>query len=278
MTYLYAIAGTTEGLNVVTELIMGYALPGRPEALMFVKSFGYNINGQADSYISDQKMGLYAKVPPRAMYRGQLISAVITSFVGYGVVQFVDNDISGICTPGQSAKFNCENGSQIYFSASVVWGAIGPKRIFSQIYPALQYSFLLGFLLALVWWTVKRFGAYGREWLRARLPAAIFNPFNTVLFTPISWLRVSTASYILLLLENCKAPKENRLTLYRTFIHHFSLTECFGGRQRTLPTSLPVYTSRSLLCFTCVDTRLLGGRSTTTFLLLLSMVVSPSVV
>jgi len=36
-------------LNVVTELIVGYALPGHPEALMFVKAFGYNINGQADS-------------------------------------------------------------------------------------------------------------------------------------------------------------------------------------------------------------------------------------
>ena len=47
MSYLYAISGTTEGLNVVTELIVGYALPGHPEALMFVKAFGYNINGQA---------------------------------------------------------------------------------------------------------------------------------------------------------------------------------------------------------------------------------------
>jgi hypothetical protein len=54
MSYLYAISGTTQGLNVVTELIVGYALPGRPEALMFVKAYGYNINGQADNYTSDR--------------------------------------------------------------------------------------------------------------------------------------------------------------------------------------------------------------------------------
>jgi OPT family oligopeptide transporter len=121
MSYLYAVSGTTEGLNVITELIVGYALPGHPEALMFVKAFGYNINGQADNYISDQKMGYYAKLPPRAMYRGQVISAVITAIVAYGVVQFVDNDIQGICTPDQESKFNCENGSLVYFSSSVVW-------------------------------------------------------------------------------------------------------------------------------------------------------------
>lgn len=188
MTYLYAISGTTEGLNVVTELIVGYALPGHPEALMFVKAFGYNINGQADTYISDQKMGLYAKIPPRAMYRGQLISSIITAFVCYGVVQFVDA-MPGICTAEQASDFNCENGSEIYYSAAVLWGAIGPARVFGQIYPALKYMFLLGFLAALVWWSVKRFGPYAREWCRARMPTVMFKVLNFLVFTPISWLR-----------------------------------------------------------------------------------------
>ncbi|KAK1751536.1 oligopeptide transporter 2 [Echria macrotheca] len=189
MSYLYAISGTTEGLNVVTELIVGYALPGHPEALMFVKAFGYNINGQADTYISDQKMGFYSKLPPRAMYRGQMMSAIITAFVAYGVVQFADNEIPGICTKEQVSNFNCENGSQIFFSASVVWGAMGPARIFSQIYPAMQYCFLLGFLLALVWWAGKRFGGYVREAARKVMPGVIFKPINLVLFTPIAWLK-----------------------------------------------------------------------------------------
>ena len=189
MSYLYSIAGTTEGLNVLTELIVGYALPGHPEALMFVKAFGYNINGQADTYLSDQKMGFYAKVPPRAMYRGQVISAILTAFVAYGVVQFVDNDITGICTADQSADFNCENGSQIYYASSVVWGAIGPKKVFEQLYPALKYTFLLGFLLALVWWSVKRFGGVLRARARAAWPTAIFVPLDTILFKPISYLK-----------------------------------------------------------------------------------------
>ncbi|KAJ5809541.1 uncharacterized protein N7503_001759, partial [Penicillium pulvis] len=189
MSYLYAISGTTEGLNVVTELIVGYALPGHPEALMFVKAFGYNINGQADNYISDQKMGFYAKVPPRAMYRGQVTSAIITALVAYGVVQFADNDIPGICTSDQPSEFNCEDGSEIYYSSSVIWGAIGPTRIFNQFYPTMKYTFLLGFLLAIVWWVAKRFGSYFRDACRSKLPDGIFKPINALVFTPISWLK-----------------------------------------------------------------------------------------
>ncbi|AEO69734.1 uncharacterized protein THITE_43241 [Thermothielavioides terrestris NRRL 8126] len=175
MSYMYALAGTNEGLNIISELVVGYALPGHPEALMFVKAFGYNIGGQADTYLSDQKMGVYAKLPPRAMYRGQVLSAFVTAFVAYGVVQFVDNSIPGICTPDQPSNFTCANGSQVYFSASVIWGAIGPARIFSQMYPTLKYCFLFGFLLSL----------------------AVFAPLNAVVFTPLSWLKHVHPSLVL---------------------------------------------------------------------------------
>lgn len=53
----------------------------------------------------------------------------------------------------------------------------------------MKYCFLLGFLLALVWWTTKRFGSHVREACRAALPAAVFAPLNVAVFTPISWLK-----------------------------------------------------------------------------------------
>jgi OPT family small oligopeptide transporter len=189
MSYLYAISGTTEGLNVVTELIVGYALPGHPEALMFVKAFGYNINGQADNYISDQKMGFYSQIPPRAMYRGQVLSAFITAIVCYAVVDFVDHNIEGICTPDQSQRFTCADSAVVFFASSVVWGALGPKRVFTQLYPAIKYCFLLGFLLALGWWSIKRMGPRVRSGAKSILPAGIFGVLNLVLFKPISWMK-----------------------------------------------------------------------------------------
>ena len=68
-------------------------------------------------------------------------------------------------------------------------GAIGPKRIFNQIYPAMKYCFLLGFLLSLVWWGTKRFGGRVRNAIEGVLPSAVFAPLNLLIFTPISWLK-----------------------------------------------------------------------------------------
>lgn len=53
----------------------------------------------------------------------------------------------------------------------------------------MKYTFLFGFLLALFWWGLKRFGSYAREGVRSVLPAVIFKPLNLVVFTPISWLK-----------------------------------------------------------------------------------------
>ncbi|KAJ6447191.1 Oligopeptide transporter 2 [Purpureocillium lavendulum] len=196
-TYLAAISGQNEGLNVLTELVVGYALPGQPEALMFVKAFGYNIGGQADNYISDQKMGFYAKIPPRAMFRGQITASILAVFICYGVVNFVDNSIPDICTPKQPSRFTCASGSNVFFSASMVWGAIGPERVFSQLYPALKYCFLLGFILAIVWWCVKNYGPHVREACRGALATPVFNFLNMVVFKPISWLKHVHPSLVL---------------------------------------------------------------------------------
>ncbi|VEU21636.1 DEKNAAC102483 [Brettanomyces naardenensis] len=189
MNLLSSIAGATIGLNVIAELIVGYALPGNPEALMFVKAYGYNIDGQASTYTSDQKMAHYARIPPRAVFRGQVLSTIITSFVGYGIVNFVDNSIQGICTPDQGEHFTCANGSLIYFSSSVIWGLIGPKRIFNDQYPVLKWMFLFGFLLAIAWWSVKKYGPSIREWVKSKAPELVYNVLNWTIFYPISLLR-----------------------------------------------------------------------------------------
>ncbi|GME80559.1 unnamed protein product [Ambrosiozyma monospora] len=186
MTVLQATTGTTVGLNVLVELIIGYAIPGNAEALMFVKAYGYNIDGQASTYVADQKMGHYCKIPPRAVFRGQIISTIITAFVALGVVDFVDHHIKGICTEGQAQHFTCSSNSVVYFTASVVWGLIGPKRIFSEQYPILKWMFLFGFLLSLAWWSIRKHGPVAREWLQKNLPSWVFTPLNVTIFKLLS--------------------------------------------------------------------------------------------
>lgn len=143
ITIIYSVTGFSFGLNVLVELIVGLALPGNGTALMILKAFGYNIDGQAQNYITDQKMGQYAKIPPLALFKGQLIATVFQCFVCLGVVNWQLSNIKDICQPHQESKFTCP-ATNTYFSSSIIWGIIGPKVTFKHIYPALKWAFLIG--------------------------------------------------------------------------------------------------------------------------------------
>lgn len=120
------------GLNVLVELIVGYAIPGNGLALAFIKALGYNIDGQAQNFINDLKQGHYAKLPPRAMYRCQLLSVFITSFIQLGILNYQITGIKDYCVPGNKQKFTCP-GTTTFYNASVLWGLLDPRK-FSMDY------------------------------------------------------------------------------------------------------------------------------------------------
>ena len=157
LTAIYSTTGFSFGLNVLVQLIVGFALPGNGLALMFIKAFGYNINGQAQNYISDQKMGHYLKIPPRAVFRTQMFSILIASFLGLAVLNFQIANIANYCAPNNTQKFTCP-GATVFYNASILWGVIGPKKVFGGLYPILQWCFLIGFLLAFPCIAFKKYG------------------------------------------------------------------------------------------------------------------------
>lgn len=157
LTAIYSTTGFSFGLNVLVELIVGYAIPGNGLALNFIKALGYNIDGQAQNYISDQKMSHYLKIPPRAVFRCQMISVFISSFISLAVINFMIDDVKDYCMADNTKKFTCPN-SNVFYSASVLWGVIGPKKVFGGLYPILQYCFLIGALLAIPCVAFKKYG------------------------------------------------------------------------------------------------------------------------
>ena len=156
ITLIYAVTGFSFGLNVLVELIIGYIMPGNGTALNILKCYGYNIDGQAQSYISDQKMAHYAKIPPIAIFKGQMISTVFQCLVSVGIVNWQLSNIDGLCTKDQAQKFSCP-GANTFFSASVFWGVIGPKKVFNGLYPILQWCFLIGALAPIPCLLAKRY-------------------------------------------------------------------------------------------------------------------------
>lgn len=186
LTAIYSTTGFQFGLNVLVQIIVGYAIPGNGLALNFIKALGFNINGQAQNYITDQKMAHYVKIPPRALFRCQMLSVFITSFISLAIMNFMIDNVDNYCTPESNQKFLCPL-SNVFFSASVLWGVIGPKRVFGGLYPILQWCFLIGALLAIPcilfkWYAPKKYTKYFQPSLIIG-GMLIYAPYNLSYYT-----------------------------------------------------------------------------------------------
>ncbi|KAI1774277.1 small oligopeptide transporter [Hypoxylon cercidicola] len=141
---IQATTNTTIGLNVISELIIGYMQPGRPIAMLLFKTYAYIGLFQGLSFASDLKMGHYMKVPPRVMFAAQIAGTVWSSFVELGVLNWMFANIPNLCSPRQKDHFICP-GATSYFTNSIFFGVIGPSRMFTkETYGDLLWFFLVG--------------------------------------------------------------------------------------------------------------------------------------
>jgi OPT family small oligopeptide transporter len=168
-----AITNQQTGLNIITEMIFGYMLPGRPVAMMLFKSWGYMMTYNGLTYVSDMKVGHYMKIPPRSMFGAQAFAVIWLSIVQIAAYNFLRGNINGICTPDQPQGLTCPN-ARTFYNASVIWGVIGPKLVFGagQLYSWTNYFWLIGFLCPFIQWLLAR--RYPRSMLRYIVFPALF--------------------------------------------------------------------------------------------------------
>ena len=69
-----AISGVRLGLNVISELVGGFVVPGKAIPMNMFKAYGCMCLWNTLNFCSDLKLGHYSKIPPRAMFRVQLVS------------------------------------------------------------------------------------------------------------------------------------------------------------------------------------------------------------
>jgi hypothetical protein len=77
-----AIAGSSLGLNVLTEFVIGLLIPGSTVAVMSFKSLGTNSVIQALDLLSDLKLGHYMKINPIHMVYAQVNLIIKISYMG----------------------------------------------------------------------------------------------------------------------------------------------------------------------------------------------------
>ncbi|XP_010064976.1 oligopeptide transporter 1 [Eucalyptus grandis] len=148
------------GLNVITELVIGYLYPGKPLANVAFKTYGYISMTQALSFLSDFKLGHYMKIPPKSMFVAQLVGTLLASSVYFATAWWLLTTVEHICDTSllpEGSPWTCP-GDDVFYNASIIWGVVGPLRMFAKygIYPEINWFFLIGFLAPVPVWFLSR--------------------------------------------------------------------------------------------------------------------------
>ncbi|KAK8075563.1 hypothetical protein PG997_010226 [Apiospora hydei] len=188
-TLLRASANVKMDFNVLFQLLGGLWFPGNPEALIIVTAFGQNFDEQASDYITGQKMGHYAKIPPRAVFRGQMLAVLINTFVFVGMLDWmvVNFNDGTLCQWNNAQHFVCTNAVLVYASA-IEYGAFGVRNMF-ELYPILPWCFLMGGAVGIAWGLARRYGPAIHAWARRRTSSeGRFAAYERFFFKPVSYL------------------------------------------------------------------------------------------
>ncbi|KAL0353321.1 UNVERIFIED_CONTAM: Oligopeptide transporter 3 [Sesamum angustifolium] len=157
---IQATTNQQPGYDIIAQFIIGYVLPGKPIANLLFKIYGRISTIHALSFLADLKLGHYMKIPPRCMYTAQLVGTLVSGTVNLAVAWWMLGSIENICdvealhpeSPWTCPKF------RVTFDSSVIWGLIGPEKLFGPggLYRNLVWLFLIGAVLPVPIWILSK--------------------------------------------------------------------------------------------------------------------------
>ncbi|EJT97947.1 OPT-domain-containing protein [Dacryopinax primogenitus] len=156
--FIYALTGLGLGINLVSESIAGVLLSGKPVANMIFKAYSLETLENTLAFVQDLKLGHYIKIPPRATFVAQVVATFLAALIQVGVKTWLFSAVPDICQPTQAHNLTCPRNS-VFFTASVLWGLIGPIRQFgpsSPYYPMVWSALVFGTLAPLPFWLLAR--------------------------------------------------------------------------------------------------------------------------
>ncbi|RYP41781.1 hypothetical protein DL767_000797 [Monosporascus sp. MG133] len=178
-----AVTNQHSSIYLICQLICGAIFPGRPVANMVFVTYGYISSAQGIKFAADLKLGHYMKIPPRILFLVQMVATIISSLTQIGVLNWMFNNVPGICTPAAINGFTCPI-ARVHFNGSILWGVVGPAEFFGNnaTYHPLVWCFLVGAIAPIPLWL------YGRH-RRNSIVRKINLP---VLFGSLSWIPPAT--------------------------------------------------------------------------------------
>jgi len=163
--FIFAMTGQTIAVNLLAQIIPGSLLPGNPMANMVFKAYSVQSLTEATSFVQDLKLGHYVKIPPRSTFMVQLVATIMAAFVQVGVKNWMFANIKDMCSKEQASQLTCPH-NQVFYTASAIWGLIGPSRQFGKgsIYNPQLYALAVGVFLPFPFWIYQRY--YPKSWVQ----------------------------------------------------------------------------------------------------------------
>ena len=154
---IYATTNVSITLNVFSEFIGGLLFPGNALAMNMFKVYGWVTTSRAIMFAQDLKLGHYSKIPPRIMFLAQTVATVVSTCVAMAILNWQATGIKDVCTPQAQAKFYCP-GHSTFFTASVIWGTLGPSKMYGKDGPyfVLVFGFLVGTFLPIPFYLLMK--------------------------------------------------------------------------------------------------------------------------
>ncbi|RFU81347.1 sexual differentiation [Trichoderma arundinaceum] len=180
------LVGVLTGRDDIVRLLFAYRF----------KTFGYITMSQALNFVADLKFGHYMKIPPRTMFMAQVVATTYSCVIQVLVLNLALNNIENVCDDEQPDHFTCPGG-RVFYSASVIWGLIGPGRMFSpgQIYSGLFLFFILGAITPIIiYFAAKKYPKSPVKYLIA--PLLFGGPGSIPPATPLNYFSWGIVGFV----------------------------------------------------------------------------------
>lgn len=166
-----AISNTSISLNFISEIIIGFIQPGNPTANLSFKAFATSILQQSLLLLSDLKLGLYMKIPPRHVFicqtYGTLISC-LTNYIFFGLILTAFPDILSNACIAAKGPASCPQIVEkqwsspkpiLIYTSSLIWGLIGPQKLLFESdapYWSIFLFFPAGIIISILFFILHR--------------------------------------------------------------------------------------------------------------------------
>lgn len=159
--FLAGILGFTQFVSGGTglyQMLAGFIIKGKPVANMYAAMLGNNVQVQALALLSDLKLAIYCKVPPRAVFLAQMLGTIVGAIINYVIMlSIIAQQRDALLSVAGTRLWSGQN-AQSYNSNAVSWGALAPEMYASgKTYWLVPAALGLGLLLPIPFFIVNKF-------------------------------------------------------------------------------------------------------------------------